>query len=280
MGTSDLVALLGGAFALAEVLEREAPDEVLVRVASVDEQRELDAVVGTAVLEADDDVLRDVDQTTGEVPGVGRTQGGVGEALAGTVGRDEVLENREAFHEVGLDRTLDRLALRVGHEATHTRQLADLLEGTTSAGVGHHVDRVEHVEVLRHGVTDFVGGRVPLGDDRFLALDLRDQAHLVLVLDVGDAGVVAREDLALVRRRDDVVLGHRDAGARGVLEADVLEGVQDERDRGRAVVLDQAVDHRDRVLLLHRLVHEHVTGGVEAVADGDREGATRCARCR
>src|SRR3712207_7734150 len=37
-----------------------------------------------------------------------------------------LLEHREALTEVRLDRARDDLALRVGHEATHRRQLPDL----------------------------------------------------------------------------------------------------------------------------------------------------------
>ena len=111
---------------------------------------------------ADDHVLGDVDQATGQVTGVGGAQRRVGEALSGAVGRDEVLEDRQALHEVGLDRPLDDLALRVGHQAAHPGQLADLLERSTGAGVGHHEDRVELVEVVLHRLRDLVGGLVPV----------------------------------------------------------------------------------------------------------------------
>ena len=110
--------------------------------------------VGAAVGLADDDVLGDVDETAGQVAGVGRTQRGVGETLAGAVRGDEVLENGEALAEVGLDRAVEDLALRVRHQTSHTGELADLLDVTAGARVGHHVDGVELVEVLRHRVAD------------------------------------------------------------------------------------------------------------------------------
>src|SRR5204863_7579594 len=50
--------------------------------------RHRDRPVGTAVLLADDHVLRHVHQTPGEVPGVGGTQRGVGQTLAGAVRGD------------------------------------------------------------------------------------------------------------------------------------------------------------------------------------------------
>ena len=56
--------------------------------------------VDLALLFADDQLLRDVDESTGQVAGVGGPERGVGETLAGTVRRDEVLEHRQALTEV------------------------------------------------------------------------------------------------------------------------------------------------------------------------------------
>src|SRR5690606_34375627 len=52
--------------------------------------RELEALRRAAVHLADDDVLRDIHQTTGQVTRVGGTQSGVSQTLTGTVRRDEV----------------------------------------------------------------------------------------------------------------------------------------------------------------------------------------------
>ena len=96
----------------------------------------------TAVLLPDDDVLRDVHHAAGQVTGVSGTQSGIGQALPGASGGDEVLQHGQALTEVCLDGDLDGLAGGVGHQAAHAGQLADLLHGTTGAGVGHHVDGV------------------------------------------------------------------------------------------------------------------------------------------
>ena len=101
-----------------------------------------DAAVGAAVLLADDELLRHVHQPPGEVPGVGGSQRGVGQSLARAVGGDEVLQHGQALAEVRLDRPRDDLALRVGDEATHAGELADLHDVPARARVGHHVDRV------------------------------------------------------------------------------------------------------------------------------------------
>ena len=63
-----------------------------------------DALRGAAVLHGDHDVLGDVGELAGQVAAVGRLERRVGQPLAGTVRRAEVLEHREALAEVGLDR--------------------------------------------------------------------------------------------------------------------------------------------------------------------------------
>src|SRR3954447_12302910 len=250
----------------ADVRRGRAAEEHLVRLAGDGAPRRLDVLVGAAVLDPDDHVLRDVDQAPGEVARVGGAQGGVGQALAGAVRQGEVLEHVEPLHEVRLHGALDDLALRVGHEASHARQLADLLEGPAGPGVGHHVDRVELVEVGDHGVGDLVRGLVPLLGDCQVALLLRDQAVVVLVLELLHELLVLGEDLRLGRRDDDVVLGDRHAGLGRVAEAEVLERVEDLRDRRGAEALDELIDELGRVALLQRAVDEPVLGLVELVA--------------
>ena len=101
-----------------------------------------DRAVGAAVVHLDDAVLRHVDQPPGEVARVRGLQRGVGQALAGAVGRVEVLEHGQAFLEVRHDRGLDDLARGLGHQAAHAAELLHLRRRAAGAGVAHHVDRV------------------------------------------------------------------------------------------------------------------------------------------
>ena len=142
----------------------------------------------------DDAVLRDVDETARQVARVRGLQRGVGETLAGAVGRVEVLEHRQAFLEVRDDRRLDDLARRLGHQAAHAGELLHLRRRTARAGVRHHVDRVDRASrpvfasfltaeiSLHHRVGDLVGALRPGVDDLVVLLALGDQAVLVLLL--------------------------------------------------------------------------------------------------
>src|SRR5262249_49724983 len=102
-----------------------------------------DALRAAAIFHGHDDVLGDIGKLARQVTRVGRLQRGIGQALTGAVRAGEVLEHAEAFLEVGLDRRLDDLAGRLGHQAAHAGQLPDLLDAAASAGVSHQEDRVE-----------------------------------------------------------------------------------------------------------------------------------------
>ena len=120
------------------------------------------AVLRAAVVLDDHQVLRHVDQAARQVARVRRLQRRVRQALAGAVGGDEVLQNVQAFAEVGRDRRLDDRAVRLGHQAAHAGQLADLRGGTARARVGHHVDGVERllVHLLAVAVGDLLLGQL------------------------------------------------------------------------------------------------------------------------
>ena len=61
-----------------------------------------EAFFGAAIKLAHDDILGNVDETTGEVTRVGGTECGISQPFAGTVGRNEVFQHGEAFAEVCL----------------------------------------------------------------------------------------------------------------------------------------------------------------------------------
>ena len=105
----------------------------------------VDAVDGAAVVLVDDDVLGDVDEAPGQVTGVGGLEGRIGQPLrAPFVEMKNSMTERPSlkFERIG---QLDDVAGRLGHQAAHAGQLADLVAATARAGVGHHVDVVEAV---------------------------------------------------------------------------------------------------------------------------------------
>src|SRR5947207_9267342 len=156
---------------IGDLIQGHASHETLAQglddVLALLERRHLEAQDRAAVFLGDRDVLRHVHQPAREVARVRGLQRRVGEALARAVGREEVLEHRESFTKIRLDRALDDLAdaagelfLRLCHQAAHSRQLADLVARAAAPGVEHHEHRVEAalgaLHVREHGVLDVV----------------------------------------------------------------------------------------------------------------------------
>ena len=106
----------------AEQAFRQRDDDI----SAFDDRAEIDAPVGAAILFVDDAVLSHVDQTPGQITGICRLQCRIRQALASTVCRVEIFEDRKPFLEVGNDRRLDDLARRLGHQAAHSGKLLDL----------------------------------------------------------------------------------------------------------------------------------------------------------
>src|SRR5699024_9828824 len=156
------------------------------------------AAVGAAVLVTDDDVLGDVDQTTGQVAGVGRLQRSVGQTLASTVGSDEVFQNRQALSVGGLDRPRHDVTLGVGHQATDAGDLADLVPVSSGTGGDRAVDVVQGVHPLQHRLLDLVGGLGPDLLQLLGAVVLADDPQSELFLHFGDLSLVLVHDGGLV----------------------------------------------------------------------------------
>ena len=234
---------------------------------AVDDSLHADAAYGAAVVLVDDAVLGDVDETARQVARVGGLQGGVGETLTGAVRRVEVLEHRQAFLEVGDDRRLDDLARRLGHQAAHAGKLLHLRRRTTRAGVRHHPDRVHLLlaavlvllhrgDALHHLLGDLIGALRPGVDDLVVLLELRDEAVVVLLLELAHELGRLGDDLRLGVGDEHVVLAERDAGLERVAEAQRHDLVaEDHRLLLTAVAVD-GIDHAGDGLLGQKLVDE------------------------
>ncbi|MBP1661738.1 MAG: hypothetical protein H6P95_2930, partial [Candidatus Aminicenantes bacterium] len=257
-----------------DLLEGDAPDdpvdEGLDDLAVLDDGRDVEALERAAVELVDDDLLADVHELAGQVAGIGRLEGRVGQALARAVGRDEVLEDVQALAQVGDDGRLQDLARGFRHQAAHAGQLADLLLVAARAGVGHDVERVEllaleadPLHLVDHGAGNLVGDRAPDLDDAVEPLAGGDGAVPVEALDRQDLLFGLVDERLLLPGDDEVVDAQGEAGPGGVREAELLHGVED-LDRGLEADLEVGVEDQ----VLHALLAEHAVDEGEALGLG------------
>ncbi len=226
----------------------------------------VDTVLGAAVSDRDDDVLGDVGELASQVTRVRRLERRIGQSLTSTVRRREILQHAKAFEEVGLNRLLDNLARRLGHQTTHAGELTNLLDGTTRLRHDHAVDRV-HVEtpvahvvaqLAEHVFADLLAGVRPRVDDLQVTLTLGDDAASVCHVDLLDLTGGLLDDRLLRRWDDHVILAEGQARACRGLEASLLEAVQETQ---RRVAIEQQVaigdDVRQRLLVQVVVVVRH-----------------------
>src|SRR5438552_4089465 len=281
---------------IAHLVERDAAHQALAQrlddVLTLLQGRHLEAQDRAAVFLGDADVLRHVHQAARQVTRVRGLQRRVRQTFARAVGRDEVLEHRQAFAEIRLDRTLDDLAdaarellLRLRHQPAHPGELADLIARAAAPGVEHHEHRVEPalgaLHGLHHGVRDVVVRVRPGVDHLVVALAEGDLARGVRPLEPLDPALGVVQQGQLVRRDLQVLDPDRHAAHGGVAEAEFLEIVEElhrAREPGPAV----AVEHQLRqVTLAHHLIQEPLPPdalGKDAVEDHPPRGGVHPAR--
>src|SRR3546814_14052069 len=96
---------------------------------------------------------------------------------------------------------------------------------------------------------------------------------LVLRLDLRGLLLVARDDLLLVRRSEDVAERHRDTRTGGPVEAGVLDAVERGCDLHLRVLLGELVDDLRELALVGLLTHERVRSeGRRVGKEGDSTG--------
>ena len=123
-----------------------------------------------------DNILRNVNQTSGQITGVSRSQSRIGKALTSTTGGNEVFQNVQAFTVVRLDRNFDRLTGGIRDQTAHAGQLTDLVHRTTGAGVCHHEDRVVTVKAVLQGFRNVVRRLFPSLQNRAVTLAVGEEA--------------------------------------------------------------------------------------------------------
>ena len=198
------------------------------------------SVQRAAVLALDDDLLGHVNQPPGEVAAAGGVQRGVGQALAGAVSGEEVLQRGKPLAEVGLHRQFDDVgASGSAHQPAHSGHLVDLRNVALGAGQGHDADAAVVGQVAAHQVGGLEGGLVPGVHNLGVALVFRDEPHFVFGLVLVNPLLGFGHYHRLLRRHLDVVDGDGDSRVGGVPEAQVLDAVQHFR---RLVVGQQAVE--------------------------------------
>ncbi len=107
------------------------------------QRRHFQAAQGATIFFHNNDVLRHIHQTAGEVTRVCRLERGVRQTFARTMRGDEVLDHRQSFTKVRGDGSFNDFARRLRHQAAHSGKLTQLLRTATRTGIGHDENRIK-----------------------------------------------------------------------------------------------------------------------------------------
>ena len=245
---------------------RQALRQALDQLIAVLDIINLKAVRAVAVLLANDDVLRDIDQAAGQVTGVRRTQCRIGQAFPGAAGGDKVFENVQTLTIVRADGDLDRTARRIGDQAAHTSKLPQLAVGAAGAGIDHHIDGIVVVKIRGQLRRNLLRAILPYLDHMAGALCIRDKAALEVCIDLIDLLLRLGEEFRLLRRNGRIADRDGDAALRGIFIALRLDTVEHFGGDCRAVHLDALVDDLAKHLFIDQEFNLQLEGVLRIAA--------------
>ena len=192
---------------------------------------------------ADDQFLRYVNHTSGQVTGVGCTQRRVGKSFTCAVGGHEILQYVQSFTEVGLDGQLDGSSCGIRHQSAHAGQLFDLLVGTAGAGVRHHIDIIIFIQSGQKHLCQLLIRLVPGLNDRTVSLFLRDQTTSEIHGDLVNRSLCLLQHLGFSGRHGHVGDGNRHRGSRRIFITCGLDQVKHLGGPHRAVDVDDLLQY-------------------------------------
>ena len=218
-------------------------------------------VGAVAIFLTDNNILRNINKAAGQITRVGGTQCGIGKTFTGTAGRNEVFENVKTFTVISSDGNLDGFTCRVCDKSAHTGKLTKLRIVTAGAGVKHHIDGIESLEVLFKLGSNLFCAVLPCLYNIFGALVVGDETSLIILCYLCNLFFSLLKQFFLLRRNCRIANGNRYAASCGILVALSLDFIKDIGCNGCAVNLYAAVDN----LTEHLLVDKHVNLGSEKI---------------
>ena len=111
-------------------------------VTAFNNRRNCNPFIGSAIVFHNNGILRHINQTTCQVPGVRRFQSRIRQPFTRTVSRVEVFHHVQPLFKVRNNRCFNNFTRRFCHQPAHTSQLTHLSGRTARAGVSHHINGV------------------------------------------------------------------------------------------------------------------------------------------
>ncbi len=205
-----------------------------------------------AVIFTNDNVLRYVNQTTGQIPGIGCTKCCISQAFTSTMAGCKVVQYGQAFTEVCFNRQVNNSAGRVSHQATHTSNLTNLLFITTGTRVSHHEDRVERIHVIHHHFCNIVCCFFPNSTRLAVPFIFGNQAAEIHFRDILYLFISSAKDFPFFFRNLNIGNSNGHAGLAGVMVTNCFNTVQKCCSFGIANKMEAGINQFANLFLVHQ----------------------------
>ena len=194
--------------------------------------------------------MGNVNQSSCQISGVGCTQRRIGKTLSGSIGGNKVFQYGKSLTEVCLDRHFDGFTGRVGHQTTHTADLADLVFTASRSGVSHDKQIVQGSQRIHQRVGHIVCRFIP-DLDNFLITFLVGYKTLAERFFVFINHLLGfRDDAFLCFRNFHIRDTDGNSGSRGVMESHIFNIIQHDGCSGIAVHPIAPVDNLTQLFLV------------------------------
>ena len=113
-----------------QIFGKNATQDTVIKrinnITTIHDRADGQAFIRAAINLMNNTILRNIDETTGQVTRIGCFQGCIGKTFTRTMCRVEIFQNIQTFFKGRNDWRFNNLARRLCHKATHTSKLFDL----------------------------------------------------------------------------------------------------------------------------------------------------------
>ena len=169
----------------------------------------------TTILLIDNNIMRNVNETTCQVSSIGSLHSRIGKTLTSTVRSNKVLQHRHTLLKVRDNWVLNNLStfstslLWLSHKTTHTSKLCNLISRTTGTRVKHHVYSVETLvslcHVLHNSLLKIIVYVCPRINYLIITLLISDETHFIVSLHLVNLILTLTYDICLLNWHDDII---------------------------------------------------------------------------
>ncbi len=191
----------------------------------------------------DDNILRNVNQTAGQITRVSGTECRICQTFTCATGRNKVFQNIQTFTIICTNRNFDCRTGSIGNQSTHSGKLTKLCNRTTCAGMCHHLNRVVRIHIFLERISYIICCLVPCLHNKLRLFSRRNITVVIHFCNFINFLISSSKNFFLLRRNRRITNSRCNTGLCRILKSQSLDFVQYFRSCCCTVNLDTSVNN-------------------------------------